>query len=134
MSIPLTRFQSNFPEGTSFLATKLLLLKQKKLGLVFFEEDITTLTSQDSIVFYHSFLAPQYIGRGCFPIPKEKYFSCRNDNKAKFLSLLTTHYHLYYQSSELEPDFKTVYSELPFVGLHFVWFFPKVATPIQFVC
>jgi hypothetical protein len=124
LSIPLARFQSNFPEGTSFLATKLRLLQQKKLGLVFFEEDITILTSQDSIIFYHSFLAPQYISCGCFPIPKEKYFSCRKDNKAEFLSLLTRYHHLYYHSCEQETDIN-LYSPNPYVGLHFVWFFPK---------
>ncbi|MDR7319678.1 hypothetical protein [Brevibacillus nitrificans] len=106
----------------SLLQVKALLMKMKKRGLVFYQEDIVTLSPDTEFEIYFSFFKGIIEFENAFPVPLDMYYRYRAyqlDNE-----FLLPFYQSYYETTSTPAHWKESSFQV-YQGWEFVWFYRK---------
>jgi hypothetical protein len=105
----------------TILEMKLFLIQSKKQGLIFFKEDITTLSMEDTFEIYFSNIPDKNSNKSAFPVPKG-LFHLPNDKKQKS-AMMDHFFSVYYQDGSSHLDLFNQNDFQIHFGHDYVWFY-----------
>lgn len=114
-------FEVKQNQGEHILKIKSDLFKAKQDGIIFFNNDVASLTEKEDINIYYSEFSGMDDDRNAFPIPIER-FVLPKEKKERF-SLFKKHYESYYPNSEMDYNLFESFDNKPFKAKKCVWFF-----------
>lgn len=116
-------FEVEQNKGKNLLKVKSDLFKAKQEGVIFFKNDVSSLSVKEDINIYYSEFPSPDTDRNAFPIRKENFFLPKDKNE-RFL-LFKKHYESYYPDSEMDYNLFEAFNTEPFKAKKCVWFFRK---------
>lgn len=106
----------------SVLATKEYLIKKRKEGVIFFKDDISSLTIDRSFQLYYYMMPSKKTLIDAFPIPTKAFRIYKN--KRESFVFMYQFFKQYYQVSHGDLSFFEQYNlDSPYVGIKYIWFY-----------
>lgn len=110
--------------GENFLQAKATLQRAKKEGILFFREDVSSLTEKETMNLYHMDLCPNenvVDENKAFPVPLKDFFMPRGDEER--FQYFKKYFESYYPTKTLTYDAYKTFNKTPYIAKKCVWFY-----------
>ena len=118
-------FEAEKENGKHMMEVKSDLFNAKKEGVLFFTNDISSISEKEDINIYYSEYAGQDDDRNAFPILADKFLVPRDENER--FTLFKKHYETYYPDSEMDRDLFLAFDQKPYKAKQCLWFYRQEA-------
>jgi len=117
--------QTDAFSSLSFMEMKVALMNDKKRGLLFFKEDLSTLLPDQPFHLLYFWLPGKTSSHLAFPVPLSEFLSFHHEKKKD--DLVKPYYELFFETTISDELFQHTYDlSHPFIGSEYVWYVKRI--------